>query len=193
MQILSQEDADLVYCDGIHIGDGPLAGRNQMRGSPSNGAATFRALLVEDCKVLTSLTVTRREAVLRAGLFDERFSHCEDYDLWLRMAHQGCKIVYHKDVLGWHRLRSGSLGSFDTKMLTGAIDVLTKLDQQLPLDEEMRRLLRRQRDRFQADMELQEGKEKLRAGDYKRAANCSSEQVRFILAPSCGSPWRDSA
>jgi glycosyltransferase involved in cell wall biosynthesis len=179
VEVLRQQRADLVYADGIHVGDGPLAGRNQMRNSPSNGPATFHALLVEDCKVLTSLTVARREAVLEAGLFDERFSHCEDYDLWLRMAHRGRKIVYHKQVLGWHRLRSGSLASVDAKMLTGAIGVLTKLDQQLQMDEETRGLLRRQRDRFQARIDLEQGKDNLRTGDFKRAGELLARASAF--------------
>jgi hypothetical protein len=179
VQVLSEDRADLVYGDGIFTGEGPLAGRNQMKSSPSNGPATFRALLVEDCKVLTSLTVVRREGILKAGLFDERFSHCEDYDLWLRMAHQGSKIVYHKKVLGWHRLRSGSLASADMKMLTGAIAVLTKLDQQLQIDQETRDLLRRQRDRFQAKIDLEQGKDNLRAGDFKRAGELLERASAF--------------
>jgi glycosyltransferase involved in cell wall biosynthesis len=175
---------DLVYCDGIHVGEGELAGRNQMRGSPSRGAADFRALLTGECTVLTSLTLARTSAVLRAGLFDEAISYAEDYDLWLRMARQGSKIGYHPSILGWHRLRPDGLGSAVTRMLASAAGILARLENDRSLDPELRTLAGRQRSRFQSQFELEEGKRRLCAGDFQGA----SELLRRVNTDSAN--WR---
>ena len=160
-----------------------------MTSNPSRGPATFPALLTEECKVFTSLTVARRAEILRAGLFDERFSYCEDYDLWLRMARQGSKIAYHTRILGWHRLRPDSLAAVNTRMLASAVAVLTKLENELGLEPDLRILLQRQRAVFQSQLDLEEGKQRLLAGDVREAgellrkANLSAPtwRVRMVL------------
>ena len=41
--------------------------------------------------VFLSGVVARRAAILQAGLFDERFVHGEDFDLWIRMVKHGAR------------------------------------------------------------------------------------------------------
>jgi GT2 family glycosyltransferase len=197
MQFIAQAPLlDLVYCDGIHVDEGTLEGKKQMSLSPSTGPVTFRSLLVEECKVLTSLTVARKRAVINAGLFDERYFRCEDYDLWLRMAYQGCTMMYHTKVLGYHRNRAGSLASVETLMLATAVEVLLKLEQDLQLDVEMQRLLYRQRNIFKSQLDRAQGKKQLLAGDAEQAreslkrayAVLPSAKLGLLLAGLCVAP-----
>src|ERR1035437_5179427 len=64
---------DLIYCDAFLVGDPVSAGKTFMQICPSNGPVTFKSLLTEETQVPTSGTVARRECVISAGLFDERF------------------------------------------------------------------------------------------------------------------------
>lgn len=52
--------------------------------------------------------VMRREAVLRAGAYREKYQWLEDLDLFLRMAEVG-KLASLKDVLLYYRLHTGSV------------------------------------------------------------------------------------
>ncbi len=87
---------DVVYCDARLFGTGPLAGRTFMDGAPSSGDPTFERLIAMECAIPTTCVVARREAMVTAGLFDERFRRCEDYDLWLRMSAAGARFGYQR-------------------------------------------------------------------------------------------------
>src|SRR5882762_5194968 len=76
---------DVVYSDAQRFGDPATAGKTCMQTSPSNGPATLDSLIRMDCVVVASCTMARRQVVVDAGLFDESFRQCEDYDLWLRI------------------------------------------------------------------------------------------------------------
>src|SRR5262249_7222970 len=67
----------------------------------------FDSLLREKCTVNTSSAVVLRKAVLEAGLFDEQFKRCEDFDLWLRLAHAGVGMTFTREVQIGHRLANG--------------------------------------------------------------------------------------
>src|SRR5271170_3508051 len=68
----------LVYADGIvTVEDAPV--RTCFQINRQTRPITFETLVQEDCTVVTSATVARRESLLQAGLFDERFRHCEDF------------------------------------------------------------------------------------------------------------------
>src|SRR5258707_296135 len=62
---------DVVYADGLLVGDSPLAGRTFMQTSPSRGDVSLQALLEARCTVLLSGTLARRQAIMDVGLFDE--------------------------------------------------------------------------------------------------------------------------
>lgn len=60
-----------------------------------------------------------RELVFNAGGFDESFPACEDWDLWLRIALQGGKLVSIPDVGAYYRKYAGSMSSDSLRMLAG--------------------------------------------------------------------------
>jgi len=141
-----------------------------MDASPSNGPVSFESLLREQCTVITSFTVVRRQAVLDAGLFDPAFRRSEDFDLWLRMARQGASMAYQRTVLGTHELRFEGLSGDRDALREAQIAVYRKVLATLKLSAEESSLLRAQMYRCQALVKLDEGKDHLVAGRYHEAA-----------------------
>jgi glycosyltransferase involved in cell wall biosynthesis len=181
---------DLIYCDAFLVGDPASAGKTFMQICSSNGPVTFESLLVERTQVPTSATVVRRQCVVTAGLFDERFRWAEDHDLWLRIAYHGGKIAYHRKVLVRRLVRPDSLGSRPGDLLAGEIGVLKKLDRELALTPEISSLLAGKLRKAEALLYIVQGKSSLFANDSQRAydflsrANASSPtlKLRILLA-----------
>jgi glycosyltransferase involved in cell wall biosynthesis len=90
--------------------------------APPQGVCDLAGILVGRHVVFTSTTVTRRQAVIDAGGFDPALQHCEDYDLWLRLAARGT-VVCEPQVLGRRRLRPGSQSSSASTMLRAQMAV----------------------------------------------------------------------
>jgi len=171
---------DLVYSDLLLFGDSRFAGKNFMQVHPSKGSTTFESVLVEDCQIPTSGVVARRQALLDAGLFDEQFVRCEDYDLWLRLAHRGGRIAYHCNVLGRHRVHSKSLAAEGEKLLEAEIEVIEKLARTLQLTLHQRSLIDYRVRRARAYLELARGKAALLAGQPKVARVSLGKANRFL-------------
>jgi hypothetical protein len=171
MRILAAEPTlDLLYSNGLVIGDVQLAGRELMSIAPSRGKVTFERLIAIVCTVHMSCVVARRQSLIDVGLFDERFRRSEDFHLWARLAYRGARIGYHRRVLVLHRRRPGSLSDDRMAMTKGAIEVLQDLERTLPLTAEQQTLIRQHIARCHAVAALEEGKQLFMAGEYDRAA-----------------------
>ena len=173
----------LVYCNALRVG--PVAGRWRtcMDASPSHGPVTFESLAREQCHVITSFTVARRQEVLDAGLFDPSFRRSEDFDLWLRMAHRGASMVYHTAVLGEHTLRDEGLSGDRDALREGQIAVYRKLLSTLGLSAEQSSLVRAELARCEAILQLDKGKDHLISGQYCEAADAISQANTFYRRP----------
>ena len=182
---------DLIYTDARLFGDSTLAGRTFMETAPSRGPVTFESLLRYEASIITSCTVARRQSLIDAGLFDVQFIRCEDFDLWIRLAHRGGRIAYQRRVLARHRTHGESLSSDAIKMVQSQIEVLKKARRSLALSPEQRDLVDRQLLNCEAQINLERGKHYLVAGDYGQAAQAlkqsndfyRSHKLRLIL---CG-------
>ena len=180
---------DLVYADAELFGDSTPAGKTFMEGAPSRGPVTFESLLRYETSVITSGTVARRQALLDAGLFDEDFIRCEDFDLWIRLAHRGGRIAYQRRVLARHRAHAESLAADAVKMVEAQIRVLEKARRVLPLTAAQRELIGRQLSNCSAQIDLERGKRLFAAGDYGPAAEAlrrandfyRSRKLRLVL------------
>lgn len=175
---------DLVYSNAQRVG--PLAGRwpTCMDASPSNGPVNFESLVREQCTVLTSFTVARRQVVLDAGLFDPAFRRSEDFDLWLRIAHRGAKIDYQRAVLGTHALSEEGLSGDRDALREGQLAVYRKALTAMDLSAEESALIRAQVERCEALICLDEGKRQLVSRKYGEAATSIAEANIFYRRTS---------
>jgi len=160
---------DMVYSDAWLFGDGPLSGRRFMESAPSTGPVTFESLLLYQTSVITSCTVVRRQSVIDAGLFDERFIRCEDFDLWIRLAHRGARIGFQEQVLARHRTHGASLAANEIAMVESQIEVLKKAQHTLPLSDAEQQLIEQQLKNCDAQINRERGKQYLANRDYDAA------------------------
>ncbi|MGH7232102.1 MAG: glycosyltransferase family 2 protein [Nitrospiraceae bacterium] len=179
---------DVMYANALVFGDAPEAGRTFMELCPSEGQVTFEALVTGRCTVMVSTTI-RREAILRAGMFDESLRGSEDFDLWLRLIKQGGKIAYHRQVLIRYRRRGGSLMTDMVAMAKEQLRVLEKASQMTNLTPAETDVVGRQTLRIRALHAFHEGKRSFLKGDVKSAIDqlghantyLKSRRMAFIL------------
>lgn len=170
---------DLIYGDAWLFGDSTLAGKTFMEGAPSRGPVTFESLLRYESSIITSCVVARRQALIDAGLFDEAFIRCEDFDLWLRLAHRGSRISYHKQALARHRAHGESLAADAIRMVEAQIKVLEKAITLLPLTTAQQELIDKQLVNCAAQIALEQGKRHFMAGEYEQAAHALRQANNF--------------
>lgn len=185
---LFDEDArvDLAYADAFLISE--LSDQQRfMQRCPSEGEATFEALVTERCQVPISTVVARKSAIVKAGCFDENLLRCDDYDMWLRTAFVGGKIVYNrKPQARLYQGRPDSLGVSRAKMSEADLRILEKLMLTLPLNAAQRAVVHQRATETKAKYLLEEGKAQLREGHLDRARELFAEANlhlrRFKLA-----------
>jgi glycosyltransferase involved in cell wall biosynthesis len=160
---------DMLYCDGVYFGDTWEAGRAFSEFNPSTGEVTFERLLAQECNVLASTVIARRELLLRAGLFDERLRSSEDFDMWLRVLKAGGRVAYLRRPLIRYRRHGASLSADPVWMCKHILSVLEKAERTLALTGAEAAVLRRQRRRYEGELHFNEGKRAFFAGDAEKA------------------------
>jgi glycosyltransferase involved in cell wall biosynthesis len=181
MELFNQTPAlDIVYSDALFFGDPALAGKTFMQKYPSIGPVTMEGLIKEDCQVIVSCALVRRQAVVSAGLFDESLRSCEDYDLWLRILHRGGRMAYQNKVLGRYRTRPNSLSQNRIKMSESLVAVYEKAERTFVMDDKIRAILKRQLARAQAYLDLEYGKNFLSVGDFGKAKDALTRANAFF-------------
>jgi glycosyltransferase involved in cell wall biosynthesis len=168
-ELRRDSSVDMLYCDALYFGDTPEAGHAFSEFNPTTGEVTFERLLTQECNVLSSSTVVRRELLLRAGLFDERLRSSEDFDMWLRVLKAGGRIAYLGRPLMRYRCHSESLSADPVWMCRHILRVLEKMEQTFALTDAEAAALRRQRRRYEAELHFNEGKRAFFAGDAETA------------------------
>ncbi|MFL6278397.1 MAG: glycosyltransferase [Blastocatellia bacterium] len=175
---------DLVYCDGLLVGDTALAGRTFMELTPSVGEVTFESLLTGDCTVILSGTVVCKRVVVAAGLFDEALRYSEDYDLWLRLARNGSSLGCQPRVLLYKRIHGESLSADRVRLHQSALGVIEKYKRGAPLSENTRRAMAAQEARLTALVKREIGKQRLAQGE------CAEALQAFKEAESLSGSWK---
>lgn len=158
----------VLYSDATYFGDTPDAGRTFMELNPSAGEVTFARLLAQECNVICSV-VARRELLVRTGLFDESLRSSEDFDLWLRILKAGGRVAYLRRPLARYRRHGASLSADPVWMCRHILRVLDKAERTLDLTDEEGEVLRRQRRRYEAELNFNEGKRAFFGGDTATA------------------------
>ncbi len=174
---------ELAYCDSVLIkGSMPLVRAFAIQ--PQGANVTFDSLLVEDCAIATSTTVVSREAIMRAGGFDENFLRCEDFEMWLRLAFAGTHMAYHPDADVFHRVSETSLSADRLSMKKDRIRVYQKVVESLPVSDEQRRVVHRLVADIETACDVDLLKHFLHRGEYPRAREAAQR------ANARGSGWK---
>lgn len=181
MQLFADDlSLDLVYSNSLLVGDLPRPVEFMVRNT-SNGPATFDALVVERCQVSISTVVVRKQAIVRAGLFDEKLPRCDDYDMWVRAAFHGAKIGYSRKVQAHMNIgRPGALSLQKAKMAEAYWGILEKLKRTLPLSDADRAVVDKRAAEIRARYLLEEGKCKLEERQFEKARQLIAEANGYL-------------
>lgn len=184
MQLFAEDPTlGLVYSNGFAFSD-PASTQTFTDRCPSQGPATFEALIMERCQIPISTVVVRKNAVEKAGLFDEALTRCDDYDMWIRTAFHGAKIGYSRRVQArMNEGRPGSLGTSDARMIEAYWRILEKAKLTLPLTGADRKVVEARATEIRARYLIAEGKLCLRAGRFSEAAAMFSQANRLLGSP----------
>jgi glycosyltransferase involved in cell wall biosynthesis len=169
MELFQADSAlGLAYCDCILLKDEkPFA--NAFSIEPQSSVVNFDSLLVESCAISTSSAVVSRESILQAGLFDEGFRRCEDFDMWLRMAFGGARMAYHSDAQVFHRMNEAGLSADRLSMKRDRIRVYEKIAASLPVTIQQQETIHKLVASIKADCHVDEMKYALEEGNYQAA------------------------
>ena len=177
--IQADPSIDVLYPNVMMFGGASEDGEEFMISCPSSGEVTFERLIAQECNV-SNCSIARREALVRAGLFDESLRSAEDFDLWLRVVKQGGRIAYHRHVLARYRRRSGSLTADPIWLNQHAIQVLDKIKQVMELTPAERATVDLHQRRFQALLSFYEGKRAFFSGDKAEAIQKLTKANLFL-------------
>jgi GT2 family glycosyltransferase len=168
---------DIVYPNTTFFGE-TTEKRTCMEILPSEGPVTWESVLERRCNVVASVTA-RRESLLKAGLYDPDLAVGEDLALWLKILHQGGKIVYHRRPLIRYRVRGQSqTNSGIARNHEQVLIMFDRLEKELDLSPSELAALNRRKERERAQLYLEQGKEAFYRGDYEQASLQLSEANR---------------
>lgn len=185
IEYLEKNDFDLVYADAEFFGEDVPAGNTYMQFSKSNGTVTTESLINWDCNVITSGTITRREAIVAAGLFDESpiFRRGQDFEMWFRLAKRGAKLGYQHRVLLKYRLRSGSLTGDHVQLAERNVTALEGIKAKFEFTEGEQTAWERQIEIASAMFNVEKGKSQIINGDFAAARQSFAAANRFYRKP----------
>jgi glycosyltransferase involved in cell wall biosynthesis len=165
----------LVYADAFQVNHSAPE-TTFMKNCPSEGSATFEAIVVERCQIPVSTVVARKSAIVKAGLFDETLARCDDYDMWLRTAFFGARIAYsRKPQARLYLGRPDSLGQSRSKMMEAYWKILEKAAKTLPLSAEQRSVVENRAAEIRARHLIEQGKVQLRQQHPEKARELFAE------------------
>jgi len=169
----------LVHSNNLWVeGDVPIRKTFRANGN-SKHPVTFEALLAEECQIVTSSVVARRQAILDTGLFDVTFRRCEDFDLWLRMSYRGLRMDYDPGVQIYYRRNSSGLSADPEAMMHAQIAVYEKVASQ-PISLAQREIIARRIATCQARLDVEIAKKSLLAREYDGALQAARRAVTAV-------------
>jgi glycosyltransferase involved in cell wall biosynthesis len=161
---------DMSYCNWMTMG---------IAEPRAYGPTTCASLLRDQCQIILSGVVAKREALLRAGLFDERFRHGEDFDLWLRMLKTGARLEFHRRPLLNRRVHEGSL-SYDTvNHGEKALLVLEKFRERTDLSGDERAAVEWRLRSLAAEVAIERAKRAVAQRDFAEATQAIADANEF--------------
>jgi len=170
---------DVIYCNALMMGQPETDRRALMESTGPRELATCTSLLREEYTVYLSGVVARRDLILAAGLFDERFVHGEDFDLWTRMLKRGARMAFQPRVLLNRRLHSGSLSSDSLTHSEKALLVVEKFQARTDLTRDERAAVEWRIRSLYAEAGLERAKRAVAKGDFAEAGRALKDANGF--------------
>ncbi|HKW94477.1 MAG TPA: glycosyltransferase family A protein [Methylomirabilota bacterium] len=170
---------DVIYCSALMMGQPETDRRALSESTPARELATCTSLLREEYTVFLSGVVARRDLILDAGLFDERFVHGEDFDLWTRMLKLGARMGFQPHVLLNRRLHSGSLSSDSLTHSQKALLVVEKFQARTDLTRDERAAVDWRIRSLYAEAGLERAKRAVAKGDFAEASRALKDANGF--------------
>lgn len=177
--ILENDPAlDAIYPNALLFGDTFNAGKTYMEVSPSEGEVTLESLITEQCQVAIFVTA-RKDAVIRAGMFDPSIRISGDFDLWVRMVKQGSRISYTRRVLAQRRCRPDALSANHVGLYEDILRVLDKV-RTFDLTPSERETVEREHTKNVAVLNLYKGKKALADSNPQEAVKYFTDANDFL-------------
>ncbi|MEG9434570.1 glycosyltransferase family 2 protein [Edaphobacter sp. HDX4] len=107
--IAQRPESDVCYSGGRELTPDPVTGvfhPDVLMPFPTE--AELPTMLMERCAFIPSATAVRRSAVLAVGGFDSRFVNLQDWELWLRLFHNGAKFIHTPEPTLLYRVHPAS-------------------------------------------------------------------------------------
>jgi glycosyltransferase involved in cell wall biosynthesis len=170
---------DVIYCNALMIGQSDEDRRRLTESIPSRQPATCTSLLRDEYTVFLSGVVARRDLIVEAGLFDERFVHGEDFDLWIRLLKRGAQMGFQPRVLLNRRLHGESLSSDSLAHSEKAVLVLEKFQARTDLNASERAAVEWRLRSLSAEASLERAKRAVTTGDFDEACQALKDANEF--------------
>lgn len=171
MKFLLKNAWQMIYCDAWLIGGKAWEGKTYMGDATSNGSVSVKSLISAECNVITSGTIVKKSNIEESNGFDENreISGFEDYDLWLRLARQGCRIGYQREVLLKYRVSITGLSGSNISRAERVVQSLNYIRQKIQLSDDEILVWKECLVNAQAQLELEKGKLYLTKEEFKEA------------------------
>lgn len=180
---LEKNDYEMVYCDALIFGEPLFKNQTFMQGSPSNGEVTTKSLINAECNVITSGTVLKKSLLDKFGQFDVGLRRAQDFDLWFRLAKNGVRIGYQREVLLKYRIRPGNLTGTNIDRAARNVSAMKNLREKYELDAAEFEIWKKQMAVFEAEHELEKGKLCVIEGDFANAQTHIAAANKFFRKP----------
>ena len=177
---LQERNLDMVWSDGLVVGDTTIAGRRLTYMGPCSGEVTLDRLILGIINIPNSGTVVRRRCVAAIGSVDESIRRGQDFDLWVRLLNSGVRAGYHSELLLRYRIRTGNLSGDTLSQIEREMNVLRCVrDKQILPDAQTNMIERRITD-LAATQAAILGKRQLAARDYTQARASFQRSLRLV-------------
>lgn len=130
---------------------------------------------LQTCPFISSSVLVRRAWLERVGLFDEDMRYIEDWDLWLRLAHAGCRMRWVEQIVSCYRFHGSNMVRDAARMRDGMIRMLDKFYAQAALPDELLAL----RDRAYASIYLSAAARAYAAQDWQTGKESLGQALQF--------------
>jgi hypothetical protein len=128
--------------------------------------------------------VVRKQAIVKAGGFDEKLQRCDDYDMWVRAAFHGAKIGYiRKLTVHMYIGRPGSMSQEKAKMIEAYLGILVRFKTILPLSDAQREVVEKRAEAMRPRYLVEEGKRQLGQREFGKARELFTEANQKLKAP----------